>query len=365
MSHYGHMTSLRKTLTSVVLFATAVLPFQASAATPSPQSVLDAALTSLMAQTSMRAEMELNMNVQKRTLKTRTYSPDSMVKLRMSQRTAPAIDGRHDSEGKLVIEGFETEGGTLKLAAPFTIEWKKVGTSAYIRVMTLPAELTDALAQLDIDPTPLVGKWLQIDLKGSLLEEGLAKEVVPNADLSSLRSMTSLPSLKQILRVVRVESTTTGADGHKRLRLRTRLNPTLVTQLQQREVAAVPKGTSRAAQVKEINARYAKLRTVLAGLHMVVVVDQTSQTVERVELGMEQVEPTKECTWNDSWTKETCKTVGYKKTKFAIGISFFAERVAAIVAPLDAQPIEEAFKSIAPPTPEPLDELDLESSMEM
>jgi hypothetical protein len=356
MEHYGHMIlTFRKTLTSALLVMTAIVPFQVSAATtPTPQMALDAALAKFMTQTSMRAETEMSMNMQKRTLKTRVYSPASMVKLRLSQRTAPTINGFRDSEGKLVIEGFEVEGATTKLTSPLTIEWKKVGTSIYFRLSTLPPEIAEILAQLEVDPTPILGKWLQVDLKDSAasLEESLAKEI-PGADFSSLIGVSSLPSLKQALRVIRVESTTKSADGHSHLRLRVRLNPTLVTQLQQREIAAIPKGTSRAAMVKEVNARYAKLRSVLTSLQMVAVVDRDAQKLERVELGMERVEPTQDCEWNDAWTKQICKTVGYQKTKLSLGMSFFADSVTSIVAPTAALPFEEALKSIAPPERQP------------
>ncbi|MEO5927700.1 MAG: hypothetical protein ABIO72_03185 [Patescibacteria group bacterium] len=364
--------SFRRALLSSALALSMVLPFQAMAATaPTPQMALDAALAKLMAQTSMRADSELSLHVQKRTLKERTYSADTSVRMRMSQRTTPAVEGKSDSEGKLVIEQFESADGSAKLNSPITIEWKKVGTSIYFRGMSLPQELVDTLGSLQIDPTPLVGKWLRIDSSGSdSIEESLIRELpLPDAVSLLTNSKAGLPALKQLLRVVRVESTTTSADGHKHLRIRVRLNPQLITMLQQRDIAAVPKGAARAASVREINTNYTKIRSVLAGLQMVVVVDATATSLDRLELGLERIEPTTDCSWNSTWTKQICKTIGYQKTKLAFGVSFFAADATTIVAPVDAQSLEDAFKSITPPEPEPepvlMEELDASSSMEM
>jgi hypothetical protein len=332
-----------------LIFSFAV-PATAFAATP--QQILNTAVASLDASGPLRLDTEVTLNVMEKTVRAPISVTEGVMKFFVSQRRLPVTEGRCDSEGRFEIRQIDVKDGDMPfmLDAPIAIQWKIVACKLYVRLESVPPSIIGVLKDLEVDVTPVVGQWASIDMPTEDLPTMLGD--TDAAALSPfMRALEGITS-KDVLRVVRVEKRETRPDGHVISRFRVRVNPLLVSRLQAAAIKDVSRtDPDRRSKINAIYKDFAKIRRTIANLHMVAIVDETAGTMQRMEFGIVVKQPKKTCTWNSTFTRQTCRTTSNQTFRIAAGQSYLPDSGAPVIAPTDAIPFETLMERLNPPEP--------------
>ncbi|MCC7522818.1 hypothetical protein IT407_03400 [Candidatus Uhrbacteria bacterium] len=260
-------------------------------------------------------------------------------------RSIPNTDPKlSQNEGRLSIE--LTGGSFLSVApiawnGPITAEWKIVDKMAYIRVVNIPSGIIEyAKKEAGFDPTPLIGVWVGTSLELDDLTQGLS-EIRTLPDTKTLEELTGVSTAEwkqlertPILSVTRVEKTWRNASGEEIRRLRFRINPAFINAVQNLEIRRLPRDSYRTQAIRDINTRYATLRTQLNRFAMVANVNVPKVRVERIEFGGSMVEQQKnDCTWNTRTSKYDCKVSSTMTMRVNGGMSFLVDDGAPVIPP--------------------------------
>ncbi len=364
MLRLGHMITF-STLKRAVLTGTAAILLPATVLAATPQQMLNTAIkANLKAPYRLGGEIKIDITDKPvvRTERTKTAN----IVMRFNQRVQNETAGSEAGEGSFTLASFRASGEQdgdpdLTLGGPMTFEWKNIGRVSYVKISSLPSELTEQLTVLDIDLSKLTNRWIKIDLTGS--EDGILSQIplapeLPIDPTSGEMSLSELLNLSRIqpLIVSRVESRKTLADGRNIIRLRVRVNPSFVNELQRIDRAKIERNDpERTEKLTELNEKYVAIRKFIANLHMAMEMDTSTERLTRIEMGGRQSEPTKACEMNARLKREVCKIVSYKTISYAIGINIETDRGEPVVPPSDATDLMTIFEELAPtPEPEPI-----------
>lgn len=355
------LRSLRIFSAVIALVGLLAVPSTGQAATL--QTSLDNALKQLLSRQNLRMDGEVTMERLERALGVSKDASVAETKLFFSQSSLAGTATTSQSQGTFVIKSFRDQDIQFSFTTPDIVqfEWKKVDGSAYIRLAKVPPEilnfLTPLMEQSSQTLPDFIGRWYRLpssDLDSVkaftmpaafLAEESTLAEKLGFGDFDQMRLKT-----QSLLQVIRLEKRETRADGHVLARVRIRLNPRVITMLQQEELKQISaKDSQRVAKRQAINKEYAEIRTMLAGLSAVAVIDETAGTLERLEVGFKKSEPKKECAWNDRLKRDVCKTTGRSTAALAMGFSFFSEPPKPVAAPVNFSELEDLFEALFAP----------------
>jgi hypothetical protein len=363
-----HPSTVSRVLTISILAALA-LPSATMAATT--QQSFDQAMESVRTFLPLHVDGELTLNMTTRALTKDGDVGTGSVHMSLSERVLSRDTANPQSEGRFSVDKADITKTKLvgepaiHLDQPISIQWKNVGAIAYVRIEQLPASITDALSTLKIDLSPVLGQWISIDTKtvvdqlmGGLPLSGAGTSALNAGSLSDLQSLAK----QSALRVTRVEKRWTGADGHQLMRLRLRVNPTIVTTLWRAELKKVASDDPfRAMTIKDINKRFGKLRSLVAGTQIAANIDVTAGTLLRLEFGGTTSNPNQTCTWNTRLDRDVCKNTSVTVVRYSAGLSFQKDIGLSVEAPTGAITMEELIKKLTPPeastSTEPVPEL--------
>ena len=326
---------------------TLLLTVPSTALAATPQQMLNAAIQTNLA-APYRINGEVKIDVTEKPLARSERTKTTHVELRFDQRVQNDTKRSEAAEGKFVVAKVKTSGSSVEesdteLPAPITFEWKSVNGMTYLKIQELPAQITQQFSALGIDLSKIAGQWISYG-GGQLRDEVVSKFPLmpdlpanPVADKEmTLKDILALTKISPI-QILRTESKKTLPDGRTILRLRVRVNPAFVSEmlrLDRKKVAL--NDPERKTKLADLAKRYTKIRKFISKLHIAVELDATTSKITRLEFGGRMTEPTKDCEWNDDYTKQTCKTVGYKTIQYAVGINILADRGDALIPPSDA-----------------------------
>lgn len=338
--------NLRKTILGALALAT--FPIGAIAAPLTNSQLLNKAIQGMEQRSPTRVEGEFRYDIQIKPVgksgRDESVSMNSKIGFRI--RSIPNSDPKlSQNEGRVSIE--LTGGsflGVMPMAwnGPITAEWKIVDKMVYFRVVNIPSGIIEYIKnELDFDPTSLIGIWVGTPLELDDLTANLS-EIRTLPDTKTLEELTGVSAAEwkqlertPILSVTRVEKTWRNSQNEEIRRLRFRLNPAFITAIQNLEIRKLPRDNNRTQAVRDINTRYAELRTQLNRLAMVANVNVPKARVERVEFGGNFVEQQKnDCTWNTRTSKYDCKVSSTMTIGFSGGISIIADSGAPVIAPV-------------------------------
>lgn len=341
-------------------------PIGALAAPLTNTQLLNKAFLGMEQRAPVRVEGEFRYDVQIKPVgksgRDESLSMNSKIGFRV--RSIPNSDPKlSQNEGRISIE--LTGGSFLSVApiawnGPITAEWKIVDKMVYFRVVNIPSGIIEYVKnELDFDPTPLIGIWVGTPLELDDLTQGLS-EIRTLPDTKTLEELTGVSAAEwkqlertPILSVTRVERTWRNARNEEIRRLRFRINPAFISAVQNLEIRKVPRDNNRTQAVRDINTRYAELRTQLNRLSMVANVNVPNARVERVEFGGSFVEQQKnDCTWNTRTSKYDCKVSSTMTIGVSGGISIIADSGSPVVAPVPFLTPDE-FAKLAETAPKP------------
>jgi hypothetical protein len=329
-----HAPILRRSVWMLTV-ATCLSPLAAFAATATPQQMIDANLQRLSTTQPASVSGEVNLNVTEKPVQKTASGTSGSVSFTFNSRTVPSEKAVPNSEGDLSITSFESSGTGFSIPTlinPATLEWKSINGTGYVRIAALADVIKSLLSGMGVNIDALIGTWVKLDPSSipactdqSVCGAGAAIASQNQADLANI--------LKSPIKVTRTEKKWTASNGDAMIRVRGKINPTVITNLQNRDLKAVDaKAKDRAAKIKAINTSYAELRKITGSIEFALNINQTDGTVERAELGMSQNRPMKTCTTN-KWKITTCKTTSNVKTSLLMGLNFSQGKPDAIVAP--------------------------------
>lgn len=298
----------------------------------------------------------ININVSERAW-TKTHSPSSgLIGISFDYRVVSSTGSLQEGEGRFTLEKFsyKTEPAPnsslltpsiteITLPEPIAIDWKTTNKTLYLKINSLPQQFTDMAAAMDVNVSIFIGKWLSFDL--SMLEELVKEKESPNAEM--LLDSKKLSALKNPFQLLRVEKRYKNARSEDMLRLRVRLSPTMIWTLQQAEVKAVDRlSPTRWKQISAINKRYAELRRTLSHFQLVAVINQTTGSLERIEIGGSETKPKQTCTWNTRLVRSVCTNTYSQTVKVSIGLNFMKDAGTPVVAPFPSTPFLELIEQL-------------------
>ncbi|HVM90658.1 MAG TPA: thioredoxin domain-containing protein [Verrucomicrobiae bacterium] len=326
---------LRRALAGGLLPMLLGLPLPSAAAAPSAQAVLNNALLKEWAGQPTRQDTTINVGVKQTAYKKTDPSGSAKLGLHLKTRTVPVTGSvTPDQEGSLSLDSLSvdsalSEGLPVSLDGPLGVQWKLVDRTAYFQLSQLPPSIIELGKEFSgTDYSALVGRWIKIDLA----DEGV--NLPENADIGALKTLAmKAPPLL----VTRVESKTKNAGKDDIWRLRLRVNPAFVNGLYTLAWNKLPKSpaATRSAAIKQLNTDFANLRSFIARTGVVAVVDATTQTLTRFELGGSYPSPAKQCAYDDNFN-ETCRTSGTRTVTLAVGINISHDDGSPVSAPADA-----------------------------
>lgn len=342
-----------KAVTSIgvaALFA----PSLALAATP--QQLLSASIVSMNAHPATRVTGTINITVSERAW-TKVHTPSSgLIGISFDYRVVSSTGSLQEGEGRFTLEKFSYKtvpppNATLltltpteiSLPEPIAIDWKTTNRTMYLLINSLPQQFIDMAAAMDVDVTVFVGKWLSFDL--SMLEELVKEKESPSAEM--LLDHKKLSALQNPFQLRYVEKRYKNAKGEDMLRLRVRLNPSMIWGLQQAEIKAVNRlALDRWKQISAINKRYAELRRTLSHFQLVAIVNQTTGALDRIEIGGSETKPKKTCTWSTRLVRTVCTNTYSQTVKVSIGLNFLKDSGTPVLAPFTSTPFLEIIERL-------------------
>ncbi|MFO0765037.1 MAG: hypothetical protein U0487_03265 [Patescibacteria group bacterium] len=294
--------------------ASLLLPSASFALTPSQW--FNQLVRAPQTESAIAADATIDINVAERFYAKSRKGSTGSVNVSMALRTPQATAGMQTSEGLISLNKFKMEGTDLGL--PFTInepiafEWKQTSDMVFVRVTKVPASLLDYAKELSsIDYSGLIGKWIGFPFsQKSLLEDA----GITGSDTASDAINKGPLAKTQLVIGVRKEKTFKNAAGEEIIRVTGRLNPAIATILYQEQVKQIkkdwPAGTYRTERLKDAYKEYLKSLAALRGIYLAANINTVTKKFERIEFSAKVTEPKEECTWNSTYTKETCKAVG-------------------------------------------------------
>ncbi len=354
------MTQFKRWFAAISL-ATIAIPWSAMAATS--DQLLDKAVKSMDGMTSYKMDFEMNMDIGERVIGKPKDGMTGQIKIRISSR----ILDKENGEGRLALDRFTISGKesgseiSFNLDQPVAIDWIITDKKLYFNLSQAPATLLDfAHDTLGLDLSPLVGTWIGIDMPNGvndikdlpLLSSTAVTRDLPQ-NLGEQAAIRKLP----IFRVNSIEKRMKNASGDDILRLRVRVNPSLIYAVQQAEIKALPRDKYYRTELTALNKRYVELRTNLAKIGMAINLNVTKNRVDRMELGGNIQEPTQTCTYDARLKRNVCKTSSIRTYKFSVGINIAPAGSTPVTAPFMWKTVEEIMSLLEPkaiPEPDPL-----------
>lgn len=334
-----------------------VLPATVFAATP--QQVLNQAIQSSMDRVPLWMSGEMTLNISQRPLLKNGTETYGTVKLGLVQRVLSRDVAAAQSEGRVMLNQFDFHTSSadsempLKIDSGLAIQWKTVGTKTYARLEQLPEQAAVFLKAAGFDTGAVVGQWIETDQEMGV--EQVAQTLSPAAAMGLTTSesltaeQTKLLKTTPVFLVRRIEKREQTADGHTVLRLRVAFNPRVVTILHQAELKAIDrKDPLRTEKIRTVNRQFAKLRSILAGMQFVAVVDQTTQTLTRMEIGGRYRAPQQTCTTNWTTGRETCRNASMLTVTYQAGMSFATDVGPAVTVPEGAITFTQLVERLRP-----------------
>lgn len=354
------MTHFKRWFAAVSMTALA-LPWTAIAATP--EQSLDKAVKAMDSMTSYKLDMDMKLDIGERVIGKPGNGMTGQIAIKLGTRVLDKQNG----EGRLSLERFSMKGMesgaeiNFTLDQPITVEWQMTGDKLYFRLAQAPAMVVDFLkTNLEIDIAPIIGVWIGMDAPNGV-NDLKDLTVFSNQPFASglPQNITTQSAIRKLplFRVTSVEKRMKNAAGEDLLRLRVRINPSLIYAVQQAEIKALPRDKYYREELTALNKRYAELRSNLARLFMAVNLNITKNRVERMEVGGTIEEPTETCTYNASLKRNVCKTASVRLFKISAGINIAPAGTEPIFAPLMWKTIQEIQNILMPPpAPEPIDD---------
>ncbi len=329
-----------KRIAGALALTVSLFPVGSMAATTTQQS-LNTALIKLDQQVAGRMDATVEIRYDERPVVRGATNAAGVAKLRLSLRMdRPVEQGRRDGEGRFVIESahLSSQSGVreenMDLSGPIAIEWKYVNGMAYFRIAELPVEVGQQLGLWLGDVSSYIGRWFSMD----------TRQDAPS--FAKALDEAGLPLGKTPFLMTRVERRERTADGHDIVRLRARVNPTILAVARLGELAKVGRlDPMRAYRIRSINDRYAALRKYLLPAQFVFVLDTTGQTVQRMEVGGKISTPNKLCTYDARLRRSICRTQTIRSFSYLGGINFLPEATTPIVVPADTSDFQTYVKT--------------------
>ena len=347
----------KRILTAGLMSASALmLALPVSAATP--QQTLNQILAAEQAKGPQKVEITMDINFASRPYKVTAEREEGQVKLHMSLRELPGTV--KSGEGHLGLDKvtvttlpYKQPEQTMSFDNPLSVQWKYSDKVAYARLESLAQTIVDELKKNEVDLAPYIGQWFVLDMTefGQMMKGGLSELNQSTTPLEAVNKVKSSDLAawkgKSVLLVTSVPKRWTDADGHKLLRLGVRVNPVFINAMHQAEIKKVASNDpQRRAKITEINKRYQEMRQSLSKLRFMLNVDETSKTLDRIEIGGTQKEPVKDCTYNFKTGKDVCKTTGTKTTRILMGISILPDNGTPVELPAQATSVNDLLKNL-------------------
>lgn len=347
---------------AVVALSLLATPFTALAA--SPQTLINQALLKINERLPLRSEAVINIDIRQRAVTKAGQSGSGSIQLSLSERSLKKVDDRQDNEGRFSVDSIKLSTGVtaglpislneLNGSNPIAIQWKSVDKQLSLRLEKFPATFATLLKQQGLDLTPYIGQWITIDGEaGTALSEANPSTINPVLPTDT-KGLTAIMKMRPLFLVTRVEKKTKLTDNQIASRVRLRLNPAVISQLQREELSRVVRsGAFWRTEVKAINKSYADLRTLLAGMNFVAEVNETTGKLNRIEVGGVTRQPQTTCTYNAKLRKSVCPTTSITTITFSGGVSFFDDAGKPVEAPVDAMSftqILDQYKAKLDPT---------------
>lgn len=333
-------SSLRRSVWTLAI-VTAMSPMAAFAAS-TPQQIVDANLQRLTVNQPASVSGEIKLTVTDKPVAKTGAISNGAVSFSFNSRTSPTGNAIPDTEGDLKITSFESSGMGVsipKITNPGTIEWKTTSGGAYVRISEVTNNIAAFLSMAGVNTDALIGTWLKLD--PSNVPACTDQSVCGTLAVVSSQAQAELASItKSPIRITGTEKKWKASNGDSMIRVRGVVNPTMINNLQNREIKSIgSKDKQRAAKIKEINTRYSELRKVTGSIQFALNINQTDNSIERAEIGVTNRQPTKSCTTN-KWKITTCKTISNVTTTLITGMNFAPGSSAAIVAPTSSITVE-------------------------
>lgn len=263
------------------------------------------------------------------------------TQLRLMLRYRKQQGTRQDSEGRLVFERIKTNDPKSSLpdtlGMPLAIEWKHLDKMAYFRLKT-QEPIPELEKQLGPDAAKFLGQWLSVEgSEGSQDVKSLTTTSLPTAG-SMFQSSTSNDLLD--LKVVKAEKTMRRPNGDVVYRMRLAIDPATITKRQNARLAALKTmkdSATKRNQVAEIKKDAAEQRAAAKHTWIVAEVNQTKNTLERLEL-QGWTDSSKTNFFNNEKSKETLK--------FKAGITFMRDGDWEVAAPANSLDLKEVLSSL-------------------
>jgi hypothetical protein len=354
------MTNSRHFLLSIALTSLALVsPLSVSAATT--QQSLDAAFGKLTKQPPIAINGTVDVKTTERSY-TKTYKAvNSAMKASFSAAFQQKVADHSDSSGRISLDSYTSSDASSSNAPAGSFEWRSIQGTTYLYV-TAAAEGLAPLQKMGLDLSPLLNTWIRIDAPTSTSSDS----PTPMSALSDLPGVSTLQVAKSAgtdangntdftgrFRISRVEKTTTAANGDKILRLRLAPNYTNIAKEQAAKRATILKtqkaGKARTAALTDLNTEYNAIRKAVSGVNMVAVLDETAQSIQRIELSGTQKKPKQDCQFSDYSFKFVCKNIAQETTTFTSGINVSNGTSEALIAPATSKTLEDIMNAMNPP----------------
>lgn len=306
------------------------------------------------------ADATLDISVAERFNDKKRKGDSGKINLSFSIRALPKKGAVQTSEGAFSLNTLVMSDSTLGLpfsiTEPIAFEWKQTDDMVFFRINKIPASLLDYLqGSSETDFSGLIGKWIGMPFdQGSILEEA----GIPNAqNPNDVFNKGPLAKVQLITNVVQ-EKKFKNAKGEEIIRLRGRVNTAIAYALYQEQVKQAkkdyPVGAARTERLNDLYKDYLKARTALSSIYLATNINTAQKRIERIEFSAKFTEPKEECTWNNTYTKQTCKNVGFTDVNVKGGINLKKDSGLPIVPPTEFMTIEEVEEYIDSQRPAPL-----------
>lgn len=334
------MTMLKRFASALSLILLLV-PATTMAATTTQQS-LNTSLIKLDQMTAGRLDLTVDIRYDERPVVAGATNAAGQAKLRLTLRMdRPMEQGSRNGEGRFVVEAAHISSARsglseeeVDLSGPIAIEWKYVNGMMYFRIAEMPTEVRQQFSTLFGDVSAYIGHWFSMD----------ARQDAPS--ISKVLDDAGLPTGKSPFLLTRVEKRERTADGHDIVRLRARINPTMLSVARWNEISKIKlTDPMRAYRIRTINDRYAQMRKYMLPAQFVFMIDTTDQTVKRMEVGGRIATPKKSCTYDLRLRRSVCRTQSVQSFTYLGGMNILPEATTPIEVPADASDFQAYMKA--------------------
>lgn len=338
-------SSLRRSVYALAI-VTAMSPVAALAATP--QQIIDANLQRLSTSQPASVSGEVKLTITDKPTARNSSVSTGAVSFTFNGRSVPGNNAIPNTEGDLSVTSFESSGMGIsipQITNPGSIEWKATDGTGYVRVSDIAGNIKSFLTMIGVNADALIGTWLKIspsDVPACTNQAVCGTAAIAASQLQA----DAIALIKSPIKITRVEKRWKASNGDSMIRVRGIINPTVLTNLQNREIKAIDlKDKQRAMKIKEINTRYTEVRKVANSMQFAMNINETDNTVERAEIGVVNKQPVKSCSTN-KWKITTCKTTSNVTTTMTAGFNFAMGKSDSIVAPASFITVENLIKML-------------------